>query len=179
VKPTRVRLLVGLAVLATAGGLALLRTLRAGGTSMAPVPWTAAGALLLVAALVYAAAVPVRRWTRGSHPGARMDPLRAARVAVLGKATAIGGSVVVGWYFAQVLLVAPDLDIASRRSAALRAGITALAALIASAAGLLAERMCRVPPPSQGMDGGVGGGAGGPGRVADETDVTRESQRHE
>jgi hypothetical protein len=172
-------MLVWLAVLATAVGLALLRTLRAGGTSMAPVPWTAAGALLLVAALVYAAAVPVRRWTRGTRPGAVMDPLRAARVAVLGKATAIGGAVVLGWYLSQVLLVAPDLDIASRRTAALRAGITALAALIASGSGLLAERMCRVPP-SDGGDGGVrGSGPHALGHVADETDVTRESQRHE
>jgi hypothetical protein len=184
VKPTRVRLLVALAVLATAVGLALLRTLRAGGTSMAPVPWTAAGALLLVAALVYAAAVPVRRWTRRTGPGVgrAMDPLRAARTAVLGKATAIGGAVVVGWYLAQVLLVAPDLDIASRRTAALRAGITALAALIASAAGLLAERMCRVPPAPGAGDGGVGGVGGrtaSAGHGGDEADVTRESQRHE
>ena len=109
-------------VVTTILGLLLQRTLRASGWEMPPVPWTAAIGLLLVACLVYSAAVPVGRITRGV-PGARpVDPLRAARTAVLGKATAYAGAVVLGWYLAQVLLLLPDLDVSPRRSQALRAG---------------------------------------------------------
>ena len=128
-------------------GLLLQRTLRASGWEMPPVPWTAAIGLLLVACLVYSAAVPVGRITRGV-PGARpVDPLRAARTAVLGKATAYAGAVVLGWYLAQVLLAAAR---PGRRAppAARPCGpaITALAALAVCGSGLLAERMCRLPP---------------------------------
>jgi Protein of unknown function (DUF3180) len=131
---------------------------------MPPVPWTAAIGLALVACLVYSAAVPVRRMLRGV-PGARpVHPLRAARAAVLGKATAYAGAVVLGWYLAAVLLLVPDLDVDARQAQAVRAAVTALAALAACVAGLLAERMCRVPP-----DDPDGPGPGrGAGRSADD-----------
>lgn len=174
-RPTRVRVLILLAVVATLVSFALQRTLRSGGHDMPPVPWTASIGLALVACLVYSAALPVRRMLRGG-PGARpVHPLRAARAAVLGKATAYAGAVVLGWYLAQVLLLAPDLDVDARQTQAVRAAVTALAALAASVAGLLAERMCRVPP--EGPDGA--GGVSGPdlGRAGD--DVTGEARRHD
>src|SRR5690242_16389182 len=152
--PTRVRVLVLVAAIATLLSLLLQRALRASGWDMPPVPWTAAIGLLLVACLVYSAALPVRRMLRGG-PGARpVDPLRAARAAVLGKATAYAGAVVLGWYLAQVLLLAPDLDVDARQTQAIRAAVTALAALAAAVAGLLAERMCRVPPEGPDRAGG-------------------------
>jgi hypothetical protein len=142
---------------------------------MPPVPWTASIGLALVACLVYSAALPVRRMLRGG-PGARpVHPLRAARAAVLGKATANAGAVVLGWYLAQVLLLAPDLDVDARQTQAVRAAVTALAALAASAAGLLAERMCRVPP--EGPD--AAGGVRGPDRGRAGDDVTGEARRHD
>ena len=117
---------------------------------MPPVPWTAAIGLLLVACLVYSAALPVRRMIRGGPNARKVDPLRAARAAVLGKATAYAGAVVFGWYFAHLLSLAPDLDVESRQNQAVRAAVTALAALAACVAGLLAERMCRLPPDDSG-----------------------------
>ncbi len=145
-RPTHVRSLVGLALVVGVLALLLQRMLAASGWSPPPVPWTASIGLLLVACLVYSAAVPVRRLTRGL-PGARpIDPLRAARIAVLGKATAYAGAIILGWYVAELLLLAPDLDISARRAQALRAAVAALAALSVAVGGLLAERMCRVPP---------------------------------
>lgn len=168
-RPTRLRLLVAIAAATTVAGLVVLRIIRSLNGTMAPVPWTAAGALVLVAALVYAAAVPVRRWVRQGRAQPKMDPLRAARVAVLGKATAIAGAAVTGWYLAQVLQLTADLDVTSRRGQAVRAGITAVAAIVASAAGLLAERMCRVPPPPEDREHDPDG----------DTDVTPGVQRHD
>jgi Na+/proline symporter len=168
-KPTRVRILLVVVAVTAVLGLLLQRMLRASGWDMPPVPWTAAIGLALVACLVYSAGLPVRRFIQGGRDAKRVDPLRAARIAVLGKSTAYAGAVVLGWYLAQVLLLAPDLDIDSRRAQALRAAITALAALAVCVCGLLAERMCRVPPPPEDR----------PGEGTSETDVTDEVRRHE
>jgi hypothetical protein len=173
-RPTRIRTLFVVVVVAAVLGLLLQRRLRASGWDMPPVPWTAAIGLLLVACLVYSAAIPVRRLTNGSPRARPMDPLRAARTAVLGKATAYAGALILGWYLAQVLLLAPDLDIPARRSQAVRAGVTALAALAVCLAGLLAERMCRVPPDDRG-----GELTGRSGDVIGDTDVTDEARRHD
>jgi Protein of unknown function (DUF3180) len=179
-RPTRVRALVALAAVATVLGWLLQRMLRNSGRDMPPVPWTAAIGLLLVACLVYSAAVPVRRLTNGSPNARPVDPLRAARTAVLGKATAYAGSVVLGWYLAQLLLLAPDLDISAHRSQALRAAVAALAALAVSAAGLLAERMCRVPPDDRTGDQGGRAVSGDPRGEGDPGEaVTGEVRRHE
>ena len=177
-KPTRVRSLVLLGAVCTVLGLLIQRWLRAAGWAMPPVPWTAAIGLLLVACLVYSAALPVRRMIRGGRNARPVDPLRAARAAVLGKATAYAGAVVTGWYAAAVLLLAPDLDISSRQSQAVRAAVTAAAAVAACVAGLLAERMCRVPPEDLDGPAGAPGGPGPRGEAvtgsgADVTDVAR------
>jgi hypothetical protein len=179
-RPTRVRALVAVAAVATLLGWLLQRMLRNSGRDMPPVPWTAAIGLLLVACLVYSAAVPVRRLTNGSPNARPVEPLRAARTAVLGKATAYAGSLVLGWYLAQLLLLAPDLDIPAHRSQAVRAGVTALAALVVSAAGLLAERMCRVPPDDRTGDQ-AGRAVSTDAREERDpgTDVTGEVRRHE
>jgi hypothetical protein len=180
-KPTRVRALLLLGAVCTVLGLLLQRWLRVAGWAMPPVPWTAAVGLLLVACLVYSAALPVRRMLRGGRNARPVDPLRAARAAVLGKATAYAGAVVTGWYAAQLLLLAPDLDIAARQSQGVRAAVTAAAAVAACLAGLLAERMCRVPPEDR---DGPAGGPGGPGPLGEHergsgTDVTDEARRHD
>jgi hypothetical protein len=166
-RPTRVRVLAVVTVVTAVLGLLLQRALRASGRDMPPVPWTAAIGLLLVACLVYSAAVPVRRMTNGAPRARPVAPLRAARTAVLGKAAAYAGSVILGWYLAQVLLLSPDLDIPARRAQALRAAVTTLAALAVCVAGVLAERMCRVPPDDRGDGSAPSGGHG------TDTDATR------
>jgi uncharacterized protein DUF3180 len=176
-KPTRIRVLFLLAALATMVSLLVQRQLRAAGRDMPPVPWTASIGLVLVACLVYSAALPVRRMVRGGPRARPVHPLRAARAAVLGKATAYAGSVVLGWYLAQVILLAPDLNVEARQAQAVRAVVTALAALAAAIAGLLAERMCRVPPDEL----GPGMTSAGPGEQPGlgDGDVTDEARRHD
>lgn len=178
-KPTRVRALVVVAAVATVLSWLVQRLLRNSGRDMPPVPWTAAIGLLLVACLVYSAAVPVRRLTKGS-PGAKpVDPLRAARTAVLGKAAAYAGPLVFGWYVAQLLLLVPDLDISAHRAQAIRAAVAALAAFLVCVAGVLAERMCRVPPDDRSGEVGGPAGRGGRDEGGTESHVTGEVRRHE
>jgi Protein of unknown function (DUF3180) len=175
-RPTRVGVLLLVATTATLLGVVLQRALRSNGWDMPPVPWTAAIGLLLVACLVYSAALPVRRMLRGGPTARPVHPLRAARAAVLGKATAYAGALVLGWYLAWVILLLPDLDVDARQAQAVRAAVTALAALAASVAGLLAERMCRVPPEGPDRTGAPGSGEL-PGTGG--TDVTGEARRHD
>ena len=110
------------------------------------VPWTVAGVLLVLAVLVLRLGLQVRQYQRGKKPD--LDPIRAARTAVLGKASAFSGAVLVGWYGAQVVVLVLDLANEHLRAAALSAGGATLGALVLAVVGLLVERFCRLPPPS-------------------------------
>jgi hypothetical protein len=87
----------------------------------------------------------VRRTVRGAAVRP-VSGLAAARVAVLAKASVYGGAALAGWYAAQGLVLLPDL-VGDRRVRALVALAAALAAAAVCAAGLVAQRWCRVPPP--------------------------------
>ena len=71
-----------------------------------------------------------------------------ARMAVLGKASAHVGPLVGGLYLGYLLVLLPDLEIGSRREPRMLCLVAVLAAVLLSAAGLLLERLCRVPPSS-------------------------------
>jgi len=86
----------------------------------------------------------VRQFLRGKRPS--LDPIRAARTAVLAKASAYTGSLLAGWYAGQVLLLLGDLDIAVRRERAIAAACAAVAAVLLCVVGLLVEWFCQVPP---------------------------------
>lgn len=105
--------------------------------------WGAAVLVVFMAAGVYAAGLPVRRFLRG-RARAPVNPLRAMRTLVLAQAAALTGAVVTGWYAAQVLVLAPNLDVATVRGAAVQAGLLAAAGVVLSVAGLRAQGMCRL-----------------------------------
>ncbi|HET7477246.1 MAG TPA: DUF3180 domain-containing protein [Dermatophilaceae bacterium] len=106
--------------------------------------WAAAVLVVFMAAGVYAAGLPVRRFLRG-HARTPMNPLRAMRTVVLAQAAALTGALVTGWYAAQALVLLPNLDVATVRSAALEAAALAAAGGVLTAAGLRAQAMCRLP----------------------------------
>ena len=85
----------------------------------------------------------------------RLDPLLAARIAVLAKASAYAGGALTGWYLAQAVVVLPDL-VGDRRARFVVSLLSALAAAVLAAAGLVAQRWCRRPDDENGRDGDVG-----------------------
>ena len=111
---TPIRWLVELAVAAALVGWLVLWLLESRGTYLSDVPWVVDVALLILAGAVFWAGWTVRAYQRGRRPD--LDALRAARTYVLGKAAAVTGALLVGWYLAQVLVVLGDLDIDARRS---------------------------------------------------------------
>lgn len=142
---TRATTLVLVVVLSTAVGWSVVRVLSSRGVILPAVPWLMVAVLLLIAAVVLAMGLSVRQYLRGKHP--TLDPMRAARTAVLAKASCYTGALLAGWYAAQVLAVLGDLGIESQRQRAITAGLAVLGAAVLAVVGLVVERICRVPPP--------------------------------
>jgi hypothetical protein len=144
VAPARLGQVALIAVLSTAGAWLLMDTWAGSGQEPLPLPWTAVAGTAALAVAIVSLGVPVRRWVAGRRDRP-LDPLYAARAFVLAKAAAYGGAVLTGWYLGQALALLPDV-VGARRSKLLLALAAAVAAVAVSAAGLLVQRWCRVPP---------------------------------
>lgn len=164
--PARLSAALVTAAFTTAIGWLLLDLWSRQGGLTPPQSYAAAVAIAVVAAVVVVLGREVRRSVRGERRPP-MNPLGAARIAVLAKAAVYGGAVLAGWYVALGLSVADDAA-GVRRERLLTAGAAAIASALLVAAGLLAQRWCRLP------DDDDLGGPGGPG---DEADLAPPQQR--
>jgi uncharacterized membrane protein len=130
-------------------GFGVFSTLTRSG-SLVPRPSLLAGVLLVaMGGLVLGMARPVRRYLAGQAKG-RLDPLRAARVVVLAQAAALTGAAAAGWYLSQIVVVATDLALVANRGRLLPLAALVVAALALAAAGVVAQRWCRIDPPDAG-----------------------------
>jgi hypothetical protein len=154
VTPTRLPVLAGLAVVAAVVGWSGARVLESYGVPLPRVPASAPLVLVLLGAILLAFALSLRsrlRAQRERRSDARpVDPLAAARAAMLAKATSLVGAFVVGIYVGYGAFLLGQLEIAPRRSLAIAAGLTALAAVALVASSVFLERVCRLPPPPDG-----------------------------
>jgi len=141
---TKFRVLALLAVVAAVIGFSAMRVWESSGHGPFPLPWSALVGMLVIAAAVLVVGWPVRRWNNGERDR-RIDPLRAARTAVLAKASSHSGALLVGWYAGQALVVVPDLGIEPRRDRLVLSVLAVLAATAMVVSGLVAERWCRLP----------------------------------
>jgi hypothetical protein len=137
----RLLLLVGVAV--TGFAYLVLRFWTERGGALPAAGWGAFIVLLFMACGVFFAGLPVRRFLRGTAKKP-LNPMRAMRTVVLAQASALTGALVTGWYVAQILVLLPDLDIASRRSLAWRLAALAVGGILMAVAGLVVQAMCRV-----------------------------------
>jgi len=88
--------------------------------------------------------LPVRRWNRGDRTR-RLNPLRAAQVAMFAVSATWVGALLAGWYLGQVLSVLPLVE----GSRAVRLSLAVAGAVLSialSAAGHLVKRWCTLPP---------------------------------
>lgn len=114
-----------------------------GGASPVLVPWTTLLVGFVLGGVVIAAGWAVRQVRMGRR---RMDPTRAVRTAVLGQASAYAGALLAGCYGGYALTLIPYWSHAPRREAAIAAGLAALGGVVMLAAGIIAERWCRIGP---------------------------------
>lgn len=142
-KPTRPGVLLALVVLA---GSALVVLITSLGWDVPVVPWSLPGTLLLVTAGVLVGSLSFRRRLRGSADAPPLDPLHAARMAVLAKACSHAGALLGGAYGGIAVGLLLHSSSEARRGDAVVAGCAALAALALAGVGLLLERWCRLPP---------------------------------
>jgi uncharacterized SAM-binding protein YcdF (DUF218 family) len=144
------------AVIGWAGGQLLVSI----GEPLPRVPLSAPLVLLLLAAILLATALSMRSRlaaARDRRPDARpVNPLAAARAAVLAKASSPVGALVVGLYAGYGAYLLQEVEIAARRQLALLSGFAVLSGLALVAAALLLERVCRLPPPDERSGRNVG-----------------------
>ena len=143
-KRTRPTTLILLALIGGVGGFLVQLILGSASQPKLRPEYTLAITLVFIAALVIGLAVPVRRATRATVRR-HIDPFYATRVAVLAKASALGGALLTGFgagFLVELLVRAgsPAGDNLWRVLAMLAASVVLLAA------GLIAEYLCTVPP---------------------------------
>jgi hypothetical protein len=145
-QPTRVRLLVALAVLAAAVGWAAAKLVDAFANRTLPVPWTMAVAMAMLA-------LAIALWARGTkarlsgRSGTRpIDPIVAARTAALALASSRTGALVGGFYVGVGVALVPDWSVPAVRDRILVALVTVVLAVLVVVAALWLERICRIPP---------------------------------
>jgi hypothetical protein len=141
---TRPSILVLLAVLGGGAGWFLETALVAGGRPTFIPPVTLAAALALIAVLVVLLALPVYRVVRGTAK-TRVDPFYATRAVVLGKASSLTGALLGGAALAILLFLLTRSVIPPVGSLAM-AIATTVAGVMLLAGGLIAEKMCTLPP---------------------------------
>ncbi len=120
-----------------------LRWWQSAGRDLPSPPLMLAVLMLGVAVATAALGLRVRRWVRRGDP---VDGLGATRTLVLGQSAAVAGAAVAGYLTALAGLALPRFDAPEPREVALHAAVGLVAALAASAAGMLAQWCCRVPP---------------------------------
>lgn len=120
------------------------------GGNVPEVGWLVLPVELLIAAVVFVLGWTVRQYQHGRRPN--LNPLRAARTAVLAKAACYTGALLLGWYGGQGLYLVSDLVVPGNGRRAVAAGLAALGALLMAVVGLVVERFCRIPPPTDGAE---------------------------
>jgi hypothetical protein len=141
-KHTKPSTLVIFAVIGVVGGWFLDAALAAVGEPVIVPPYSLAVVLVILAVLVIIAAVPVRRAVKD---GTRVDPFYAMRVVVLAKASALTASLLAGGA-AGILVYLLSRPVVPGPGSALMALASTGGAIALLVGGLVAERMCTVPP---------------------------------
>ena len=143
-KRTSAGLLIGLAALGFAFAyLGELLVQTTGGLTIVP-PITLEISLVIIALAVIGMAIPVRRRITGKRREP-LDPFYAVRVAVLAKASALTGAILLGAGVG-VLLVLLGRPVMPGWGLLTPAIGLALCSLVLVVAGLIAEWMCVLPP---------------------------------
>ena len=111
-------------------------------------PVTLGAALGLIGIVMVLLAAPIHRVVR-KLPGATVDPFYATRVVLLAKASSIAGSLVTG-IAASILVFLLTRAVLPAVGSVTMAVVTTVGALVLLAGGLIAEKMCTLPPDDDG-----------------------------
>ena len=142
-----------IAVAAVVGYLIELALVTSGSHAFAP-PISLPLTLTAIAVVVVALAIPVRRTVTGKRKG-RLDPFYAVRVAVLAKSSALTGALLTGFGGG---ILGHTLSLPIVNGELLGRGIAqTIGAALLLTAGLVAERLCTLPPDNSEPESTPGG----------------------
>ncbi|MGI9005949.1 MAG: DUF3180 family protein [Streptosporangiaceae bacterium] len=143
-EPTKPWNLVAIAVVSAAAAWIVVRL---NFSSLAPLPWTAVPALLLLATGEFGFARNLGPRLHG-RPGAKpIQPMAVPRVVALAKASSVAAAAIGGLALGFLIYTLPSLSRPVPGHDAIAAAITSLAALALLLAALYLERACRAPEP--------------------------------
>lgn len=143
-KQTRGSTIVLFVVIGAVAGGFLDAGLAASGQPVIIPPYSLALVLGALGVLVVLAAVPVRRAVRDRMP-AKVDPFYATRVVVLAKASSLTAALLAGGALGIVIYLL-SRSVVPGVGSVLMAVATTVGAAVLLIGGLVAERMCTVPP---------------------------------
>lgn len=128
---------------AVAGWMLELALVSSGRPAIIP-PITLGIAVGLIGILMVIVALPVWRVVR-KVSGARVDPFYATRVVLLAKSSSLAGAMVTGLAGAVLVFLLTRSVLPAVGSVSM-AVVTAIGAVVLLAGGLIAEKMCTLPP---------------------------------
>lgn len=140
--PTRPRTLLAVGIVCA---LAAWLAVRASYPEFPALPWTAAPALLLLAAAEAMTGRNIRNRVLHRGDGKPVAPIGAARAAALAKASSLGGAVFAGLAGGALIYALRFTNLPVARRDAISTGITLATAIILVAAALYLEHCCRTP----------------------------------
>jgi hypothetical protein len=141
---TRPSTLLLMAILGAVAGWFLETALVVTGRAAFIPPVTLAAALALIGVIVVVLALPVYRVVKGTAKS-RVDPFYATRAVVLAKASSLTGALLGGAAVAVLVFLLTRSVIPPVSSLAL-AIATVVAGIVLLVGGLIAEKMCTLPP---------------------------------
>ena len=136
--------LVVWAVIGTVLAVVVDVVLESQGFSLPGLPWFAVIGMLVLAAILLVLGWPIKKWNDGDRTK-EIDPIQAARVAVMAKASALTGAGLAGWYLGNAgyyFVSAPGI----RNDLAAGMLIAMIAAAALMIVGLIVEGFCEIPP---------------------------------
>lgn len=134
-------------------GLLVQQWLAVGGRPGLIPPVSLAIVLVAIALIVVGLAIPVRRAVNGERR--RVDPFYALRVLVLAKASALTGALLAGVAVGSVVFLLTR-TVPALGSVGYSVGM-AVGGVLLLGGGLIAEEMCRIPPPTDEDDENTAG----------------------
>ena len=143
-KHTRPATLIGLGVVALVVGFVLDAALVSSGQPSIEPPAVFGLVMLAIGGVIVSLAVPVRRVARGTR-AERVDPYYATRVLLLAKASSLSGALF-GGAAGGVLLFVLTRGVGLALGSVVPTVIAVVGGLALLVAGIVAERMCTVPP---------------------------------
>ena len=148
-QPTKPWSLLAIAAVSAAVGWIVVKLTFA---SLAPLPWTAVPALLLLALGEFLFGRNLGPRLHG-QPGAKpIQPMAVPRVAALAKASSAAGAAIGGLALGFLIYMIPSLAKPVPGHDALVSAVTMLAAIALVLAALYLERACRAPEPPDDSD---------------------------